>query len=210
MVADTPDVEAPVDDVIVGYMYLDIPCVPIATVPTGTLTAKYIHTEIVFKEGYVYMYKDYSYTEWFRTKHQESYRKNTGDGFLKNIMDNIIFIFNLQETIVNAMTNSSADFKVVPDRLLKSYKFENNEYAMVLDLPNGLTTDMFRELTLKLRIGTYDDKLYLKGFSGETTMFSIMKATFNFQENGAFGVDPDLSIVDPNIENDTKYALYNE
>lgn len=156
------------------------------------------------------MYKDYSYTEWRNTKHQYSYRKNTYAGFMNNIMDNVIFMFNLQKTIVDAMTNSSNDFVVVPDRLLKAYSYVNDSFNMTIDLPNGLSTSMFKELTLSLKINEYEGNKYLSSFSGETTIFSIINAKFNFTESGCFGNPPDMTIIPRNMDLNANYQFYNE
>ena len=153
------------------------------------------------------MYKDYSYT---KTKHQYSYRKNTYSGFMNNIMDNVIFIFNLQKTIVDAMTNSSNNFVLVPDKLLKSYSYVNDSFNMVVDLPNGLSTSMFKELTLSTKISEYEGEKYLSSFSGKTTIFSVINAKFEFNENGCFGNPPDMTIIPRNMKSNENYQFYNE
>ena len=200
-----------VGDEIEGYIYLDVPCMELVTIPFGKLLpSKYIHTEIFIQDGVIYMYKDYSYRELFNTKHQYSYRKNTYSGFMNNIMDNVIFIFNLQKTIVDAMTNSSNNFVLVPDKLLKSYSYVNDSFNMVVDLPNGLSTSMFKELTLSTKISEYEGEKYLSSFSGKTTIFSVINAKFEFNENGCFGNPPDMTIIPRNMKSNENYQFYNE
>ena len=125
-------------------------------------------------------------------------------------MDNVIFIFNLQSTIVDAMTNSSNDFVLVPDKLLKSYSYIDDSFNMTIDLPNGLTTSMFKELTLSTRISDYEGEKYLSSFSGETTMFSVINAKFDFTENGCFGNPPDMTIIPRNMKLNENYQFYTE
>ena len=197
-----------VNGIIRGYIHLKVPAV--LAVTKTPLTASAINSYIYIDDKDIYMYKDVKYTDWFKTKHDYSYRKNTYKGFMKNIADNMIFLLNFTDTIANQITNSGDEIKLVPDKFLTSYSYKNDSYNMVLDLKNGLSNNMFSDLSMSIKTGNYNSKSYLRSFSGSTKLFSILSMTFDFKENGCFGSKPNMNVINTYFDNLSKFSYYKE
>jgi hypothetical protein len=122
----------------------------------------------------------------------------------------MIFLLNFTDTIANQITNSGDEIKLVPDKFLTSYSYKNDSYNMVLDLKNGLSNNMFSDLSMSIKTGNYISKSYLRSFSGSTKLFSILSMTFDFKENGCFGSKPNMNVINTYFDNLSKFSYYKE
>lgn len=208
-----------VDDAIQGYIYMNIERIPIAMDSFNSLE-NYIYID----NDIIYMKRVKKYTQWFQEKTETLYRKSTLAGFGKNMLGengHLDFLFSFTNIVTNAMTSSSMNFTLVSEELFGGYSYnsETGVYSLILDLPNGLTTDLFSELNMSIGTatyptlqgdGTFKDELYLRSFKGNISVFSMMHISFDFVENGCFGTLVDMSVVPTNLAEDTNYSFYNE
>jgi hypothetical protein len=190
------------DGSIQGYMKVVVPY------KAGITNAK-TTTYIYIQDGHVFMNR---ITEKILfTKASNTYRKNTFSGFMNNFMDNFIYIMNFTSTISNQFNNDS-DFVIVEDQFLESYSYDeaNQMFEIGIDLANGLSTSMFDTLTLKIGLEENDGVNYLRSFNGSVTMFKILSMSFDFQEQGCFGTEVDLSVIPSSLSTNDNYSYYNE
>ncbi len=182
------------------YIKLEIPYL-IAV--TNKKTDSYVY----YVDGMLYIKRDlYKYVFLKGQQYDKTdYVKMTWEEFNANLVDNILYILNISDSIKKLCTsnNNSSSNKLAIDHLIKSYQMiDKNEYSVALNFSE--LSSVLNDFTCNIGLKAFNDLTYISKLSGSLKIVNYIDIKFNLSTYG-FGTPVDFTIIPSDLASDENY-----